>query len=59
MGKRAREDRAAIKQMAHSLGYRETELGELRPTISKAEARRQRSPSLDGGCFIALTRQIL
>ena len=41
MGKRAREIRSAIKGVARSCGYKETELGELKPIVSKAEARRR------------------
>jgi hypothetical protein len=41
MGKKAREIRTAIKGFARKLGYKETELGELKPIITKAEARRR------------------
>lgn len=41
MGKKAREIRTAIKGFARKLGYRETELGELKPVVTKAEARRR------------------
>jgi hypothetical protein len=41
VGKKARELRSAVKTFARSLGYRETELGELKATVSKAEARRR------------------
>jgi hypothetical protein len=41
MGKKGREDRKAVKRIARSLGYKETELGELKVTVSKAEARRR------------------
>ena len=41
MGRKAREIRSAIKGFARKLGYKETELGELKPVITKAEARRR------------------
>jgi len=41
MGKRHRKQRAAEKAAARWLGYRETELGELRRQESKAEVRRR------------------
>jgi len=39
MGKRGRLHRANVKKFSRELGYKETELGELRPVMSKAEAR--------------------
>jgi hypothetical protein len=41
MGKRAREIRTAVKGFANKLGYQEDELGELKVTLTKAEARRR------------------
>lgn len=41
MGKRHRESRTALKRVLRRFGVRETELGEIREDISKAEARRR------------------
>jgi len=41
MGKRARDIRSAVKGFARKLGYKETELGELKAVVTKAEARRR------------------
>jgi hypothetical protein len=41
MGKRHREARKVTKGILRRFGYYQTELGELRESISKAEARRR------------------
>ena len=39
MGKKSRRLRNNVKSMVRQLGYKEDELGELKPVVSKAEAR--------------------
>ena len=41
MGKKARRERSKVKYLAWLRGFKESELGELRPRLTKAEARRR------------------